>query len=38
MKAERAGRGLEIYLKPDAWLSVGANDLSLHHCLEKKVE
>ena len=34
----KIGRGLDIYQKPDGWFSVGANDLSLRHCLETKVD
>lgn len=34
----KIGRGLEIYQKPDDWLSVGANDLDLRPCLETTVD
>jgi ATP-dependent Lon protease len=34
----KVGRGLEIYQKPDDWLSVGASDLDLRPCLETTVD
>lgn len=34
----KIGRGLEIYQKPDDWLSIGASDLDLRPCLETTVD
>lgn len=34
----KIGRGLEIYQKPDDWLSIGASDLDLRPCLESTVD
>jgi len=32
------GRGLDIFQKPNTWLSIGMNDLSLRKCLETKID
>jgi ATP-dependent Lon protease len=34
----KIGRGLEIYQKPDDWLSIGSSDLDLRPCLETTVD
>ena len=34
----KIGRGLDIYQPPENWNTIGANDLTLRHCLETKVD
>lgn len=34
----KIGRRLDFFQKPDSWLGIGANDLSLRRCLETKVD
>lgn len=34
----KIGRGLDLYLKPDDWLQIGANDLDLRQCRETNVD
>lgn len=34
----KIGRGLDFYQKPEDWLTIGANDLELRHCLETGVD
>jgi ATP-dependent Lon protease len=34
----KIGRGFDIYQRPEDWLHIGANDLSLRQCLETNVD
>jgi ATP-dependent Lon protease len=34
----KIGRGLDFYLKPDSWFTIGANDLDLRACAETSVD
>jgi hypothetical protein len=34
----KIGRGLDFYQKPGGWFEIGSNNLSMHKCLETKVD
>lgn len=34
----KIGRGLDFYLKPDSWFTIGANDMDLRACAETMVD
>jgi signal recognition particle receptor subunit beta len=34
----KIGRGLDIYIRPESWISVEAADFSLRHCKQTKVD